>query len=164
MVAVCATLHYTAIYWYTSRESRRNYLTEKWNELIKGIYFSLKCLYECRPMYHQHHFSTCSCLTLSPWRPYCEPVRLSGWPVKLAPEAAAALCVYGPESSATLHHKDNTEKQRNRREKDENFPGKEKWKMKVRRMTAVQPDYSQHLLHLPPLRPTHTPVCKIQRV
>lgn len=32
--------------------------------------------------------------------------------MKPAPEAAAALCVYGPEFSATLHHEDNRYKVR----------------------------------------------------
>lgn len=49
-------------------------------------------------------------LTLSPLHPYCEPVRLSGWPVKSAPAAAAALSDCGPDSSATLHHKERQNK------------------------------------------------------
>lgn len=49
-------------------------------------------------------------LTLSPLHPYCEPVHLSGWPVKPAPAAAAALSDCGPDSSATLHRKERQNK------------------------------------------------------
>lgn len=53
-----------------------------------------------------------TCLTLFPWHLYCGPVHPSDSPVTPAPGAAAALCVYGPESSATLQHRDTEVGQR----------------------------------------------------
>lgn len=47
-------------------------------------------------------------VTFSPLHLYCGPVHLSGQPVKPVPAAAAALSLYVPDSSATLHNEEKT--------------------------------------------------------